>query len=137
MKFIDEIKYRKKAIIITASIIVGLVLLMLPYVITKSEGFFYIIALPSLFICMILSFVFGGIALLAALYAILRSFGALVAGDGAEYSSLAIGFGVALLSLIPCFGLSLLLESVDFTNAVSVLFGGWEGLPWNNSPLDE
>lgn len=119
----ELIKEHKKAILITLGVILALALLMLPYAITKADGFFYVIALPSLFICMLLSFAFGGMAVLAALYAILRSGGSLVSGDGEEYTSLGIGFGICIACAIPCYGLSVLLEGLAFTNAVSVMFG--------------
>ena len=105
----------KKIALISTGVITALVLLMLPYAITKSDGFFRIIAQPSMFISMLLCYLFLGIALLAGIVLVFGGLGNAISGTGSD-DLMGSSFAVILISAVIYFGLSALLMNLGYIN---------------------
>lgn len=104
----------KKGTYISIGVVTALVLLMLPYAITKSDGFFRIIAQPSMFISMLLCYLFLGIAFLACITLVFGGLGNAISGSSSDV--MGYSFVVVLICGGIYFGLSALLMNLSYIN---------------------
>ena len=103
-----------KSIVIAISVIAGLILLMLPYIITRSDGFVRTMAQPSMFICMLLCYLFLGVAAVAGIALVFGGLGAAISNSGSGI--MGYSFVVLLLSAVIYYGLSALLIKLGYVN---------------------
>ena len=116
-KMLKRKKTIKRLIKVSCIALAVLIFMILPYVITRNEGFPKLLAQVPMFFALILSYATIGIACLSGALAVLGGFGRAVTGsDEAFNGAFGVQIGIAIVAGLLYFAFSALLISLEYIN---------------------